>query len=107
MAQLLFKESSGGYGYRTYKNASADVTLAFAVDFSTAGERLTTKAVSATGKLYIPLHIDTWADDHGKIYRDIIDAARAIAGLGLSLVTINVAGNGIYTWLNTGCRKSI
>lgn len=105
MTQLLFKESSGGYGYRTYKNASADVTLAFAVDFSTAGERLTAKAVSAMGKLYIPMSIDAWADDPGKMHWDIIDAARGIAGLGLDSVAINVAGNGIYTMAKHGLSQ--
>ena len=32
-----------------------DVTLAFATDFNTAGEKLTKKVVTQQGKKYIPL----------------------------------------------------
>lgn len=49
MKKLIIKEStSSKYTPRTYYNAkSADLTVAFAVDFSTAGERCTHKAAGA------------------------------------------------------------
>lgn len=42
MCKIKFLEdTSEGYGHRTYINAaSADVTLAFAVDFTTGGEKM-------------------------------------------------------------------
>jgi len=39
------EEQSEGYRERTIKNASADATIAFAIDFTTAGEKLTKGAV--------------------------------------------------------------
>ena len=46
MCKIKFLEdTSEGYGHRTYINAaSADVTLAFAVDFTTGGEKCTKDA---------------------------------------------------------------
>ena len=40
----LLEHTSSSYGPRTWHNAAQGVTLAVAVDFSTAGEKLTTKA---------------------------------------------------------------
>ena len=42
----VFKESqTSGYRDRTIQNASADVTIALATDFNTAGEKLTKSSV--------------------------------------------------------------
>ena len=94
------EDDTDGYVSRTIKNASADVTLAFAVDFETAGERLTKKSVIQQGKIYIPITIS------------IFESSRAMGGLAKFVtgmindaknepITLNIAGNGIYRLKDT------
>lgn len=53
---IIFQECNiPGYRERTIINASADVTIAFAVDFTTPGEILTKSAVLKQGKKYIAI----------------------------------------------------
>jgi nitroreductase len=83
----VLEHSSSRYGPRTYQNASkAHVTIAFAVDFQTAGERLTHKAA---GDKYLAVDLRT----------DVLDAARAVyrALKARDAHVLNIAGNGIYT----------
>lgn len=47
----FIQHSSPKYPPRTYENASADATIAFAFDFNTAGEKLTKDAVDAQKKM--------------------------------------------------------
>jgi len=56
---IQFKESSGGYVNRTIENASADATIAIAVDFNSAGEKLTKSSVLNQNKKYIPIDANT------------------------------------------------
>ena len=51
---IITEDTVSGYKHRTMKNASADVTIAIAADFNTAGEKLTKKSVKEQGKLFIP-----------------------------------------------------
>ena len=90
MCKIKFLEdTSEGYGHRTYINAaSADVTLAFAVDFTTSGEKCTKDAALKANKLYIPINLD---DSNWKV--DIPYTAWMIK----ELHSLNIAGNGIYT----------
>lgn len=89
---VTFTMSSGGYAQRTRENASAaDLTIAFASDFSTAGERVTAEA--AKGKI-----IQIPVSAHGcppaeEIARDIIGCMTE-KEKSRPLV-VNVAGNGI------------
>jgi hypothetical protein len=54
--KILFKEElTLGYKNRTIKNASADATIAIAIDFNSAGERLTKSSVLSQNKKYISL----------------------------------------------------
>lgn len=54
---IEFKECQvSGYKARTMLNASADVTIAIAADFNTAGERLTKNCVKHLGLLYLPIN---------------------------------------------------
>lgn len=84
------EHTSSSYAPRTWHNAAQGVTLAIAVDFSTAGERLTTKA--ASGKI---VHLDArnfatgWLPSARMLYKMLKDN---------DCKTINVAGNGIYTF---------
>ena len=88
MAKLdIIEHTSSSYAPRTYFNAkSAELTVAFAMDLTTAGERLTHKAA---GDRYVGISMQ----------EDPIQAAR-ILYKSLShwnAKVLNVAGNGIYT----------
>ena len=90
MCLTIREHKSSSYGPRTYQNASeGDVTIALAVDYSTAGERLTHKAA---GEKYLKLNMN--ALDNLQLARLLY---KRLASLGKALPTINVAGNGIYT----------
>lgn len=83
----ILEHKSSSYAPRTYENAAkADVTIAIAVDYSTAGERLTHKAA---GEKYLKLPITY----------PFIDNARELFKFARPQIRrkINVAGNGIYT----------
>lgn len=88
MANLnIVEHKSGSYAPRTYFNAtSAELTVAFAMDMTTAGERLTHKAA---GDRYIGISMKG----------DPIQAARILykALSHWNARVLNVAGNGIYT----------
>jgi len=82
---LQHRESS--YAPRTAENAArAQLTVAFAQDFSTPGERLTKKMA---GTKYVAISLDLQP----------IEAARLLyKGLRLHQAQVlNIAGNGIYT----------
>lgn len=80
-----------GYRHRTIENAKADATLAFAINFSSAGEVLTKNSVISQKKIYIPISLNPskyskeFIEDIVKIFNDN------------SVKTLNVAGNGLYT----------
>jgi hypothetical protein len=94
------EEQTSGYKNRTIKNASADATIAFAVDFNSAGERLTKSSVLAQNKLYLPISLDQKETlFKGKEFLD-----RYTRGVIINLnkinkesITLNIAGNGLYT----------
>lgn len=95
------EDSSPGYRNRTYINAAgADITLAFAVNFSTPGEILTKKAVLSSGKLYypIPIKIENWEET-------VNDLANILLVSGCH--TLNIAGNGIYTLSRYGISQEM
>lgn len=93
MSKLTVLEYPGSYSARTRHNAqSAQLTVAFAVDFTTAGERLTR---SAAGTSYLGFNLNV----------DIpLIAARRLYSIvrGRNFRTINIAGNGIYTLAKFG-----
>lgn len=93
VAQIeIVEHSSASYSPRTYANAKgADLTVAFAVDFSTAGEKLTHKAA---GDRYIGIAL---ALEPIQAARQLYRALRA-----QDAHTVNVAGNGIYTLAQHG-----
>lgn len=89
-AQLLIRQHhASSYSPRTYHNAmNADITIALACDFNTAGERLTRKAA---GFRYLGVPLST----------SPLEAARTICERlslsGRTSSTINIAGNGLHT----------
>ena len=97
MSYLVLKEhSSSSYSPRTSENANAaDLTAAFAIDFTTAGERCTHKAA---GNKYLAL----W------IKGEVIPNARNLYSYckKLKVKELNIAGNGIYTLNEKGWSQS-
>lgn len=93
----FIEDQNEGYASRTKVNASADVTFAFATDFDTAGEKLTKKSVKEQNKVYIPvreiLHTG-WASITDAAFRD---ACKIKEQAFKKEITVNIAGNGIYT----------
>jgi adenosyl cobinamide kinase/adenosyl cobinamide phosphate guanylyltransferase len=94
------EEQTVGYKNRTIKNASADATIAIAVDFGSAGEILTKKSVIEQGKKYIPVNISNTNDIiiSEQTVEKIVEQLNAInTGTLFNDITLNIAGNGIYT----------
>lgn len=94
---VVFTQSEGGYARRTRENAGrCDLTLAFAVDFDTAGERLTAQA--AKGKIIQQPVSRTMsaveaADD---IYGCLSEEEKSRE------LVLNIAGNGMETFSKGG-----
>lgn len=86
----ILEHKSSSYAPRTYENAhKADVTIAIAVDYNTAGERLTHKAA---GEKYLKLDPVEWnpTNTARMLWRRLNRIMKYYP-------SINVAGNGIYT----------
>ena len=95
--KVQFQESFfENYGARTTLNAQAsDATLAFALNFNTAGEQLTKRETLKFNKTYIPIKLT----NELKINDDII--RQTVNELNFAKCKIlNIAGNGIYTLQN-------
>jgi hypothetical protein len=93
---IHFRECpDAGYKPRTIENASADATIAFAIDFYTSGEILTQKSALEQGKLYIPIRYP---------FTNIEGDTNYIVHLfnNKKVETLNIAGNGIYTMSKLG-----
>ena len=86
------EDQNSGYKQRTIKNASADVTLAIAVDFSTAGERLTKNSVVNQNKVYVPVDVKNDLNVDSNTVQSIVKRLNDVGAESL-----NIAGNGIYT----------
>jgi len=89
--KIVFKEAHApGYKLRTLINASADATLAFAIDFTTGGEVLTKKCVNDQKKVYLGIHLkDMSLSSAIDLAIDKLNSCYAS--------TLNIAGNGLYT----------
>ena len=95
---ITFQEDqSFGYRERTLKNASADATIAIAVDFNSAGERLTKSSVLNQRKKYIPIDFTTLDLVLDREVAKIVKELNAV-----NAKTLNIAGNGIYTFKQKG-----
>jgi len=112
------EEPTSGYRNRTIKNASADATIALAIDFNSAGEKLTKSSVLNQRKKYIPRDINDMFDfkdpfKHELGYElndtNIWNMANGIVQ-DLNQVkakTLNIAGNGIYTMKGKYTQKQL
>lgn len=91
-----------GYAPRTIRNVSlANLTLAFAVDFNTAGERLTKRVANTYGsKIYIPVDLNYILSGSAVDFHKALAYTKAfILQFKLPEIHLNVAGNGLYTIL--------
>lgn len=87
---------SGSYAPRTFANAkSADMTVAVACDFKTAGEALTRKAA---GVRYLGLHLP----HRSRCSKSVLAHHRSLVSAMCDYRTLNIAGNGIYTLVAFG-----
>lgn len=90
----LKQHDSSQYQHRTAVNASRGVTVAFAIDHNTAGERLTQKCAKGKIVKLSPTGLSrNWADSVQKVVDMMVLH---------DTHTINFAGNGIYTWAKFG-----
>ena len=102
--EIVFSSSEGGYQKRTYENAQADevdFTLAFAVDFSTHGEKCTAKAAGdSLIAVDLPLKESGGLDISQKAVGRVADQIAECLPeeyLNGQSCGVNIAGNGIYT----------
>ncbi len=92
---IIFEEDkSQGYRERTIKNASADATLALAIDFTSAGEILTKNSVLNQKKIYIPVNANDLSITDERVNNIVNELNKSKSSGNISL---NIAGNGIYT----------
>lgn len=91
----FIEHTSSDYKPRTIINASSDITIAFAIDFDTSGEKLTKEAVLKQYRTYIPVNILKDKIDEENIKKILY--AISITGCFQKELILNVAGNGIYT----------
>jgi hypothetical protein len=103
IAPIFEENQDSGYRERTIKNASADATIHFVVDPTTAGEQLTKKSVKAQNKLYIDINANNSDTSDARIKR-IVDKLNT---LGVSNITLNIAGNGIYTLKGKSTQEQV
>lgn len=91
-----FEEKGKGYPIRTEFNAkNGDMTIGFAVDFNSAGEKLTKRLVQKHHgeNHFCEIHVDQI---------EPIVAARKIYQMArnYNIKTLNIAGNGIYSYVD-------
>ena len=97
--QLKVTESKGRYAQRTKENADwSDITIAFATDFTTAGEKATKKY---SVDKYMPVDIISDGSVDLTMLDDVIDKAKKIG----KPIKLNIAGNGIYTLAKSGITQ--
>ena len=92
----LIATQDSGYRYRTGINASkADLTLACALNYDTAGERATR---TLAGNKYLAIPVGTPAAEAAAGLLQVCQNRRAF--------TLNIAGNGVYTLAPQGWSQA-
>lgn len=88
----FLQHSSHRYPPRTFENASADATIAFAFDFNTPGEKLTKDAVKTQGKIYIPIDGELFSRSSAVKIKWVAEILT-----DKKVRTLNIAGNQLAT----------
>src|SRR5688572_23479040 len=100
----FLQHSSTQYPPRTYENASADATIAFAFNFNTPGEILTKDSVKAQSKLYVP--VNAAIDGNEKLIAIKAESiANTIRDCNISI--LNIAGNQLATCIKRGYNQEM
>lgn len=99
---IIFEEHPlADYPSRTKINARANVTIAFAADFNSAGEKLTKTSVLNQKNLYIPVDLTKGllaSPDRVNTLVDRLNRLHVNTDLfNYNVISINIAGNGIYS----------
>ena len=95
MAEFLLRQMPGSYRPRTVHNCkSAKLTIAVAVDYTTAGERLT-KTVSGARYYALPFNDANKKSKLDALVSKLLEPTAAL--FCAQPLTIHFAGNGIYT----------
>jgi hypothetical protein len=98
----ILAHAQRAYPPRTYENARcADLTIALALDFETAGERLTRKA-AGDRYLALPLSEDPLSSAR-RLWRTLTDLGGSFAD---RKPVLNIAGNGIYSLGKAGWTQA-
>ena len=96
----ILQDNQPGYANRTKINAkSADITLAFAIDFSTHGEKLTARCAGEF------IHKTLWPTTPEVFHKEVLQSLTNL-GIGREL-KLNIAGNGIYTFKSVATQKQL
>lgn len=98
------EDTDSSYVGRTVKNATADITIAIAMDFTSAGEKLTKKSALAAGGIYFPVDLSRFGLQT-RVADVISHLSLLIKDLNKAEITLNIAGNGIYTLRETTFNK--
>ena len=107
---IKFREHSDpSYVGRTKENASAHATIAIAANFNSAGEKLTKKLVEEQGNIYIPIDISKGLIITDELVQFVIKKLNSARKGNLldSTITLNIAGNGIYTLKNQYTQEQL
>ena len=93
---IIQEHGEFGYRRRTQFNVdNSDLTVAFGLDFNTAGEVLTKKlAVKKNEQAFVAISLDYEPIGAARILYKTI---KTLNNTGNTIKTINIAGNGIYT----------
>lgn len=90
--------AKGTYGSRTDRNAAAaPVTMVYALDYESPGERRTKKAVDESGGKYVRKESSMSLDQFASAIVKQLKATNA--------TSLNVAGNAIKTWVKAGMSQ--
>lgn len=92
----FLQHKSSRYPPRTFENASADATIAFAFDFNTPGEKLTKEAVITQGKIYKSIPAFFSSNDLNQCIEKLNNG---------TVHTINIAGNQLATVIKLGFNQ--
>lgn len=100
----IIQHKSSNYPPRTYQTAKeSDLTIAIAVKYDTAGERLTEKAATN----YLRISYDDWDSWYTPTKESYLD--KCFLGLienGIDKIKLNIAGNSIGTFARFGITQS-
>jgi hypothetical protein len=111
MKDIKFIENySESYVIRTKLNCCSDVTIAFATDWDSKGEILTKNSVKFLNKKWIGIdlkNLELGKERMWKVYKKLLSSFEENRNKNIQGITVNIAGNGVYTLLPKGITQEI